>query len=83
MGGHYTLVSQVNIGVLNHYVKLGKLLFHRFFFYALFSTIFYVAFLALFLTSFSRENPFIISFGEIVSAIFWCETYRVWAQRPF
>jgi DNA-binding transcriptional ArsR family regulator len=83
VGGHYELVSQVKIGVLKHYVKLGKLLFPRYFFYALFSTIFYIAFLALFLTSLSRENLFIITFGAIVSAIFWYEAYRIWTQRPF
>jgi len=27
IGGHYYLVSQVKIGVLRHFVKLGKLLF--------------------------------------------------------
>jgi len=89
IGGHYVLVSQVKIGVLKHYVQLGRLLFPRFFFYALFSTIFYVAYLALFLDwtlflqSFSREYLFIISFGAIVCAIFWYEAYRVWTQRPF
>jgi DNA-binding transcriptional ArsR family regulator len=89
IGGHYVLVNQVKIGVLKHYVQLGRLLFPRFFFYALFSTIFYAAYLALFLDwtlflqSFSREYLFIISFGAIVCAIFWYEAYRVWTQRPF
>jgi DNA-binding transcriptional ArsR family regulator len=89
IGGHYVLVSQVKIGVLKHYVQLGRLLFPRFFFYALFSTIFYVAYLGLFLDwtlflqSFSREYLFIISFGAIVCAVFWYEAYRVWTQRPF
>ena len=41
IGGHYSLVGEVKIGVLRHYVKLGKLLFPRYFFYALFSTVFY------------------------------------------
>jgi len=27
LGGHYFLVNEVKIGVLRHYVKLGKLLF--------------------------------------------------------
>jgi len=89
VGGHYVLVSEVKIGVLKHYVKLGRLLFPRYFFYALFSTIFYVGYLALFLMTYSsellllRENLFIISFGAIVCAIFWYEAYRVWAMRPF
>jgi DNA-binding transcriptional ArsR family regulator len=83
VGGHYVLVSEVKIGVLRHYVKLGKLLFPRYFFYALFSTVFYAAFLLLMVQAFTRENLFIITFGAIVCAIFWYEAYRVWNMRPF
>src|SRR3989339_929088 len=59
VGGHYVLVSQVKIGVLRHYVKLGKLLFPRYFFYAVFSTTFYLAFLLVLMQGLSwmaREN---------------------------
>jgi len=83
VGGHYVLVSEVKIGVLRHYVKLGKLLFPRYFFYAVFSTVFYVAFLLFLLQGFTRENLFIIAFGAIVCAVFWYEAYRVWNMRPF
>jgi DNA-binding transcriptional ArsR family regulator len=89
IGGHYVLVSQVKIGVLKHYVKLGRLLFPRYFFYAVFSTVFYVAFLLFLLQGFSsenlfiRENLFIISFGAVVCAVFWYEAYRIWSMRPF
>jgi DNA-binding transcriptional ArsR family regulator len=82
-GGQYFLVNEVKIGVLRHYVKLGKLLFPRYFFYAVFSTTFYVAFLLLLLTGLTRENLFIISFGAVVCAVFWYEARRVWAMRPF
>jgi LexA DNA binding domain len=83
IGGHYVLVGEVKIGVLRHYVKLGKLLFPRFFFYALFSTVFYSLYLGLMVHSLSRDNLFIISFGAIMCAIFWYEAYRVWTMRPF
>ncbi|MBT0159341.1 ArsR family transcriptional regulator [Candidatus Bathyarchaeota archaeon A05DMB-2] len=83
VGGHYVLVSEVKIGVLRHYVRLGKLLFPRYFFYALFSTVFYAAFLLFLVQDFTRENLFIITFGAIVCAIFWYEAYRVWTMRPF
>lgn len=83
VGGHYVLVSEVKIGVLRHYVKLGKLLFPRYFFYGLFSTVFYVAYLLFLVQSFSRDNLFIVTFGAIVCTIFWYEAYRVWAMRPF
>ena len=84
IGGQYVLMGEVKIGVLRHYVKLGKLLFPRYFFYAVFSTVFYAAYL-LFLVQdfFTRENLFIVAFGAIVCAIFWYEAYRVWTMRPF
>jgi len=82
IGGHYSLVGEVKIGVLRHFVKLGKLLFPRYFFYAVFSTVFYVAYLVTFIHSFTRENLFITLFGGIVSAIFWHEALRVWRMKP-
>jgi DNA-binding transcriptional ArsR family regulator len=83
VGGHYVLVSEVKIGVLKHYVKLGKMLFPRFFFYALFSTVFYLAYVLFLVTAFNRDNLFIIMFGAIVCGVFWYEAYRVWGMRPF
>jgi DNA-binding transcriptional ArsR family regulator len=83
IGGHYLLVSEVKIGVLRHYVKLGRLLFPRYFFYAVFSTVFYLAYLLFLIQGFTRENLFIISFGAIVCTVFWYEAYRVWSMRPF
>jgi len=83
IGGHYSLVSEVKIGVLRHFVKLGKLLFPRYFFYAVFSTVFYITYLTMLIQSFTRENLFITIFGAIVSAIFWYEAVRVWRLKPF
>jgi predicted DNA-binding transcriptional regulator len=83
IGGNYTLVSEVKIGVLRHFIKLGRLMFPRYFFYALFSTAFYIAYLIILLQSFTRENLFIISFGAIVTIIFWYEAIRFWRLKPF
>lgn len=77
------LVGQVKIGVLKHYVKLGKLLFPRYFFYALFTSLFYALYTVLMVHSFTRDNVFILAFGAIVCGIFWYEAYRVWGMRPF
>jgi len=82
-GGQYSLVSEVKIGVLRHYVKLGKLLFPRYFFYAVLSTAFYAIYLLFLIQEITRESLFIITFGAIVSAIFWYEAYRIWSLRPF
>ena len=83
VGGNYSLVSEVKIGILRHFIKLGRLVFPRYFFYALFSSAFYITYLTMFLENFTRENLFIISFGAIVSVIFWYEAIRVWRLKPF
>ncbi len=83
VGGHYLLVNEVKIGVLRHFVKLGKLLFPRYFFYALFSTTLYIIYIAVLMQGFTKENLYILFFGAFVSAIFWYEAYRVWSMRPF
>jgi hypothetical protein len=83
IGGDYTLVSEVKIGVLRHFIKLGKMLFPRFFFYGFFSTTFYIAYLIALLQDFTRENLFIIVFGFIVCTIFWYEALRIWRTKPF
>jgi predicted DNA-binding transcriptional regulator len=83
IGSHYLLINEVKIGVLRHFVKLGRIMFPRYFFYALFSTTFYIIYLLLLMQGFTRENLFIITFGAIVSAIFWYEAVRIWSLRPF
>jgi predicted DNA-binding transcriptional regulator len=83
VGGDYLLASEVKIGVLRHFVKLGRLLFPRYFFYAVFSTASYITYLLLLLQSLTRESLFIISFGAVVSVILWYEAIRVWSLKPF
>jgi predicted DNA-binding transcriptional regulator len=83
VGGNYSLTSEVKIGVLRHFVKLGRLLFPRYFFYALFSTAFYLIYVLVLMQGFTRENLFILMFGAIVSAIFWFEALRIWSLKPY
>jgi DNA-binding transcriptional ArsR family regulator len=83
VGGHYFLVGEVKIGVFKHYVKLGKVLFPRYFFYAAFSTTFFVAYLLLFLQGLTRDSMFAIIFGIFICVIFWYEAIRVWSMRPY
>ena len=82
-GSSYLLISEVKIGVLKHFIKLGRLLFPRYFFYALFSTTSYIIYLTVLMRSLSFENLFIAFFGAIVSAIFWYEAIRIWSSKPF
>ncbi len=82
-GGQYSLVSEVKIGVLRHYVKLGRLLFPRYFFFALFSSVLYAFYVMFLFQDLTRQSLFILAFGAIVLAIFWYEAYRIWSLRPF
>jgi hypothetical protein len=77
------LATEVKIGVLRHFVKLGKLLFPRYFFYAVFSTAFYLVYILVLMQGLTRENLFILMFGGMVSAIFWYEAIRVWSLKPY
>jgi DNA-binding transcriptional ArsR family regulator len=83
LSGTYSLIGEVKIGVLRHFVKLGKLLFPRYFFYAVFTTVSYMAYLFLLIQGITRESLFILLFGAIVMVIFWYEAARVWSLRPF
>ncbi len=83
VGGDYVLIGEVKIGVLRHFVKLGRLLFPRYFFYAIFSTTFYLAYLTMLVQTWTRENIFIALFGAAVTIIFWIEALRIWRLRPF
>ena len=83
VGGTYLLATEVKIGVLRHFVKLGRLLFPRYFFYAVFSTTAYFTYILLLMQELTRESLFIIFFGAIVSIIFWYEALRVWSLKPF
>ena len=81
-GGSYFLVSDVKVGVLQHFVKLGRLLFPRYFFYAVFSSVLYGAYLLVFMNGLSRESLFVMIFGAVVTVIFWYEAIRIWLQKP-
>jgi DNA-binding transcriptional ArsR family regulator len=83
VGGAYILVNQIKIGVLKHYIRLGKVLFPRYFFYAVFTTTFYLAFLLFLFNGVTRESLFMVLFGAVVCAIFWYEAVRVWLLRPY
>lgn len=76
-GGQYVLVNEVKIGVLRHFVKLGKLLFPRYFFYAVFFTASYLIYLLFFFQEFTNESLFMMMFGVIVIAVIWYEAVRV------
>lgn len=83
IGGNYSLASEVKIGVLRHFIKLGGLLFPRYLFYAVFSTASLLIYVLVLMQGFSSESLFVIFFGVIISAVLWYEAFRVWSLKPF
>ena len=78
--GEYALVRNVNVGVLQAFTQIGRLLVPRFTFYAVFFTTLLLGYVLLFPESI---NPFAIAFGVFASVFAWYETFRTWRRRPF
>jgi len=76
------LAGNVKVGVLQHFVKFGRLLFPRYFFYAVFSSTLYAIYLSMFMQGLGRESIFITVFGAAVCVIFWYEAIRIWSLKP-
>ncbi len=83
IGGSYRLTEEVKIGVLRHFVMLGRTLFPRYFFYAVFSTVSMAVYLLFFIESFNRAAMFITFSSVVISFILWYEAFRVWSRKPF
>ena len=82
-GGSYQLTSEVKIGVLRHFVKLGRQVFPRYFFYAVFTSACYLTYLLVFMQGFTQADLFIMFFGMVTCVITWVEAIRVWTMKPF
>lgn len=83
VGGRYELVNEVKVGVLRHFVKFRRLLFPKYFFYAVFFTALYMLYLVVLMRGVTRESLFIVFFGAIASLIFWYEALRIWSLKPY
>ena len=82
--GGYVLVGEVKLGVLRHFVRLGRILVPRFIFYASFTTmltLLYCMFLPRAGDLFA--SSFVITMGVFSSAAFWYEVYRFWRLKPY
>ena len=77
--GRYYLTKKVKVGVLRHFVSIGRYMLPRYIFYAaLFS-----AMITLYTYRYwDSLNVFALIFGIIASLIFWYEAIRVWKMGP-
>jgi len=83
-GGDYVLMGEVRLGVLRHFVRLGRLLVPRYVYYASFTTMLTVLY-SIFIPQ-SKDpfaSAFVIVIGVFSSCAFWYEGYRFWRLKPY
>lgn len=78
--GRYILVENVDIGVLQAFIKIGKFTLPRLSFYATFFTTLFIIYLIQYLNS---ANLHALSFSFVSAIAFWYEAIRVWRKKPF
>lgn len=78
--GQYFLVREVKVGVLKHFLKFGKFLLPRCFFYATMFTTFLI-YIILKFENVSTYSALALVLSALGSAIFWYETMKVWRER--
>lgn len=82
--GGYVLVGEVKLGVLRHFVRLGRILVPRFIFYASFTTVLTLLYCVFFLKSSDLlATSFVIAMGLFSCVVFWYEAYRFWKLKPY
>ncbi|MHA1723075.1 MAG: winged helix-turn-helix domain-containing protein [Candidatus Baldrarchaeia archaeon] len=79
----YVLEENVHVGVLKYFVFIGRYVFPRYLFYAIFFTTSLITYLLVYPLTLSIHNIAAILFGLLASLITWFETYRCWRQKPF
>lgn len=80
--GDYVLVGEVKLGVLRHFVRLGRVIIPRFVLYASFVTVLTLLHFVLPAGS-SVSSATVLLMGVFSSAAFWYEAYRFWRLKPY
>ena len=78
--GSYSVKRNIDVSVLQAFMRIGKMLVPRFIFYAAFFTTLLIGYIILLQAS---VNLFALSFGLFASIFSWYETIRTWRKRPF
>ena len=77
----YLLVSDVKVGVLRQFYRLGTVLVPRFVLYAVLFTVL-LGFLAFIITEITLISVFALLLALLGAAIFWYEAVRALSERP-
>lgn len=82
--GEYSLVGEVKVGLLRHFVRWGRIMLPRHLFYAVMFTGMILTYLIVYPQSLSNvHNLVALIFGGVSCLIFWYETLKIRREAPF
>ena len=81
--GEYALESEVKVGILRFFTRMGRFLVPRYLFYSVLFSTMLTAYVTLCVLGRIYPSFYAVMFGLIASIIFWVETFRLWKARPF
>lgn len=81
--GEYVLETEIKVGVLQFFTRMGRYLIPRYLFYSVFITTMFTLYSALCILGFLVVSIYAVIFGLIATSILWYETYRLWKAKPF
>jgi len=78
--GQYGIINNVDVSVLQAFIRVGGLLLPRMLFYAAFFTTFISLYM---LTNMANLNAYALILGLSATVVTWVETARAWFKRPW
>jgi len=81
--GEYVLESEVKVGILRFFTRMGHFLVPRYLFYSVLFSTMLTAYLTLTILGQVAPNFYTLMFGLIATLVFWVETFRLWRSKPF
>jgi len=80
--GVYHLINKADIPVLSTWVLMGKWLFPRSIFIALFATCFYIGYLGFIFVNWNRDSAIVIIFGAMMVLYLWYDVFYHFKHKP-
>ena len=81
--GEYVLESEVKVGILRFFSRMGRFLVPRYLFYSVLFSTMLTAYFTLTILGQVAPSFYTLMFGLIATLIFWVETFRLWRAKPF
>jgi hypothetical protein len=81
--GEYVLETEIKVGVLQFFTRMGRYLLPRYLFYSVFITTMFTLYSALCILGFLVVSIYAVIFALVALIILWYETFRLWKAKPF